>query len=403
MNSAERHVSMTISPTRYDPAVLRAMATVPPTGDDPLFIQAFAQALRDLRTIMGAEAGRSFILPGSGTLGMEAMVANWLAPGARVLVASTGYWGDRLAEIARHHGADVLVVASEPGHGPQLAEIESELAKGGFAALAWTHGDSSTSVRSDNGALAQLARRYGALSLVDGICAAGAEPFNQDQEGVDVYLAASPKALSVPAGLILLTVSPAAMDALERRQAPPLVYSLDLKRWGPVFEEIEAGRFAYFNTPATSLVLALSVGLQQILAEGIERRWERHAHLADAMRSAARAMELEFIAQEDVRSNALTVLRYPAGVGRELVGMMKAEGVLIAGGYHPTLGPETFRIGHLGWVSEADVLATVGALERVLCQLGVRSSCGMGVTAALQSLGLRLSDTVRQPPAGAPR
>lgn len=386
MNSAERHVSMTISPTRYDPAVLRTMATVPPTGDDPLFIQAFAQALRDLRTIMGAESGRSFILPGSGTLGMEAMVANWLEPGLRVLVVSTGYWGDRLAEIARHHGAEVLVVASEPGMGPNLAEIESELAKGGFAALAWTHGDSSTAVRSDNRALARLANRHGALSLVDGICAAGAEPFNQDQEGVDVYLAASPKALSVPAGLILLTVSPRAMGALERRQSPPLIYSLDLRRWGPVFAEIEAGRFAYFNTPATSLVLALSVGLKQILEEGIQRRWERHARLASAIRAAACALGLEIVASEDVRSNALTVLRYPKGVGRELVGMMKAEGVLIAGGYHPTLGPETFRIGHLGWVSEADVLATVGALERVLCHLGVRSTSGKGMTAAQEGL-----------------
>lgn len=386
MNSAERHVLMTISPTRYDPAVLRAMATVPPVGDDPEFLGAFGDALRDLRAIMGAPDCRAFILPGSGTLGMEAVMVNWLEPGEKVLVVSTGYWGDRWAEIARRQGAEVCHLQVEPGAGPDLAAVEAELSKGGYRALAWTHVDSSTSVRLDPRPLAELARRHDVLSMVDGICAAGAERFEQDACGVDVYLAASPKALSVPAGLILLTASPRAMTLLERRATPVGVYSLDLTLWGPVFEQIEQGRFAYFNTPATSLVLALAVGFKQLLAEGLEARWSRHERLAGALRAGAHALGIEGVARPALRSNALSVLRYPPGIGRELVAAMRDEGVLVAGGYHPILGAATFRIGHLGWVSAHDVLATLGALERSLLRLGAAVKPGAGVTAAQAAL-----------------
>jgi alanine-glyoxylate transaminase/serine-glyoxylate transaminase/serine-pyruvate transaminase len=388
MNSVERHLLMTISPTRVDPAVLRAMAVVTPTNDDPAFIRTFGRALEDLRKVLEAERCQAFIFPGTGTLGMETLVVNWLEPGAKLLVASTGYWGDRFAEVARRHGVVVHHASVPAGDGPDMAALEAELAQGHYKAVAWTHVDSSTGVRVDCAAMASLARRYCALSLVDGIAGAAAEPFFQDECDVDVYLTATPKAIAVPAGLVLITAGSRAMEALARRTSPVLVYSLDLTQWLPVMEAMERGEFGYFNTPAINLTMALSVGLRLIIEEGLEARWARHAKVAFALRAGLAALGLQLVAQEGVQSNAMSTVFYPTGVGRELLSEMKVEGIVLAGGYHPTLGPRTFRIGHLGWVTPADALATVAALERCLARLGVLSPDrqGAGVTALQNAL-----------------
>ena len=394
-NSVERHILMTISPVRVDPRVLRAMAVPPPTNDDPAFVAAFGQALKMLRTLLGAPSCQPFIFPGTGTLGMEALVANWLEPGAALLVVSTGFWGDRFAEVARRHGVKVTHLQVLPGEGPDFGVVESELASGIYKAVAWTHVDSSTGVRVDSAAMASLARRYCALSLVDGIAGAGAEPFYQDACDVDVYLTASPKALACPAGLILISAGARALEALERRAAPPLGYAIDLTEWKPVMVALEAGRFGYFNTPAQNLTLALKVGLELILEEGLETRWTRHARLADAMRAGLAALGLTLVAQPGVQSNALSTVRYPRGVGRELLDAVKAEGIVLAGGYHPTLGPETFRIGHLGWVTSADVAATIDALGRCLARQGAVSPEQAG--AAVAAVGAALLGAVAEP------
>ena len=389
LNSVERHILMTISPVRVDPRVLRAMATPPPTADDPGFVASYGAALKMLRTLLGAPSCQPFIFPGTGTLGMEALVANWLEPGAALLVVSTGFWGDRFADVARRHGVKVTHLQVPPGEGPDFGVVETELASGVYKAVAWTHVDSSTGVRVDSAAMAALARRYCALSLVDGVAGAGAEPFYQDACDVDVYLTASPKGLACPSGMILISAGARALEALDRRTTPALGYAIDLSEWKPVMQAYEGGKFGYFNTPALNLTLALKVGLELILEEGMETRWTRHARLANAMRAGLEALGLELVAQPGVRSNAMSTIRYPRGVGRELLDAVKAEGVVLAGGYHPTLGPETFRIGHLGWVTSGDVITTIEALGRCLARMGAVAGDRPGAALAAVSQALR--------------
>jgi alanine-glyoxylate transaminase/serine-glyoxylate transaminase/serine-pyruvate transaminase len=383
-------ILMTVSPTRAHPDVLRAMATPPPAIDDPASLAAFGSAIRSLRQVLGAPSGQIFILPGTGTLGMETLVANWLAPGDRLLVASTGYWGDRFAIVARRHDVIVHRVAVAPGLPPDVGAVEQALLEDNYRALAWTHVDSSTGVLADTAPLAALARRYGALSLVDGVAGAGAEPFSQEADDVDVYLTATPKALAVPAGLILVSAGPRALHVLERRTHPPLVYALDLIEWLPVMRALERGSFAYFNTPALNLVLALDVGLARVLEEGLEARWARHRRLAAALRAGTDALGLAIVALPTCRSSVLTTFRYPEGIGRELVAAMRDEGVVVAGGFHPEIGDRSFRIGHLGWVCESDVLATLAALDRTLVRLGAAPAHAPSVP-------------TRRPRAGSPR
>ena len=357
---------LTISPTRAHPDVLRAMAEQQISNDDPAVIAAFRSSLLAFGEVLGSAACQGFIVPGTGTLGLDALAANWLTPGARVLVASTGYWGDRFALVAERHGADVHHAKVAPGAPPDIDAIERELREGGYTALAWTHVDSSTGVCADNAALANLAWRHGALSIVDGIAAAGAEPVRQDERGIDVYLTATPKALAVPAGLFLISASARALEALEQRSEPVRVYALDLLEWLPVMRAFEAGQFAYFNSPALNLVVALSVGLQRILDEGLEARFARHARTANLLRDKLRGIGIEPVARDDCRSAALTAFWYPEGIDKRMLSAVRDEGVLLAGGYHPEIGARTFRIGHFGWVNDADVQKAVVAIGRVL-------------------------------------
>ncbi|HET9451242.1 MAG TPA: alanine--glyoxylate aminotransferase family protein, partial [Aggregicoccus sp.] len=228
---------------------------------------------------------------------------------------------------------------------------------------------------------------------VDGVCATAGEAFHQEAWGADVYFTASQKAVGVPPGLALLTASPRAMAAWRARKRPVASVYADFAEWLPIMEAYESGRASYFATPAVNLVCALEVSLGQLLAEGMEARFARHVRLARAFREGCRALGLQSLPlREEVTANTLSALYYPEGVDAGLVAAARAEGVVLAGGLHPELKARYFRVGHMNAVSESDVLATVGALERALARVGHRaSSPGAGVAAAQASLLSSLS------------
>jgi alanine-glyoxylate transaminase/serine-glyoxylate transaminase/serine-pyruvate transaminase len=114
------------------------------------------------------------------------------------------------------------------------------------------------------------------------------------------------KALGVPPGLALLVASSRAMTAWRKRNRKPSSLYLDFAEWLPVMEAYEARKPYYFATPPVNLIMALDVSLSQILAEGMEQRFARHAQLAGAFRAAFRAMELDLLPLRDaVTANTL--------------------------------------------------------------------------------------------------
>lgn len=391
----ERTLLMIPGPIEFEPEVLRAVGRQTTSHTDPEFAKAFGRALGRMRDVFLAPTAQPFIVAGSGTLAMEMAVANLVTHGDRALVVNTGYFSDRMGEILSRYGAEVTHVrAPAPAFDvPALADIERALTGASFKLVTVTHVDTSTGVRAPVEAIAKLARASGALVVVDGVCSVGGEELRQDAWGVDVALTASQKAMGVPPGLALVSVGPRALDAWRARKTKVGSLYLDFGEWLPIMEAYEKGQAAYFATPAVNLVLGLDVSLAQIMSETMDARTLRHRRLAGAFRAAWRALGLRTLpVREDITANTLSALYFPHDVDASLVGRVRAEGVVLAGGLHPEVKTKYFRVGHMGALRESDVVATVGAIERALLAGGHPIAPGVGVSAAQGFLAGALAD-----------
>ena len=386
MTTQKSHKLLMIpGPIEFEPAVLAALAEPTPSHVAPDFIEVFGRVLDNLRTVFQAPDGQPFVLAGSGTLAMEAAVANLLEAGDRVLQINTGYFSDRMAAICERSGAIITQVrAPAIGDVPTLEEIEMALQQDHYTLMTITHVDTSTGVLTDVQTLAQMARSAHTLSVVDGVCSVGGEALPMAAWDVDVALTASQKALGVPPGLALVMARPHALGVFHRRTQPVASYYADWSNWLPIMQAYQARKPAYFGTPAVNLVLALDVSLAQIIAEGMEARVARHTRLSEAIKAALTALGLgQAPARPAVAAHTLSAPYFPAGVdGAALLAKINAAGVILAGGLHPAMRGRYFRIGHMGAVSGADILATVRALEEGLRGVGYGFEAGSGVAAA---------------------
>jgi alanine-glyoxylate transaminase/serine-glyoxylate transaminase/serine-pyruvate transaminase len=380
----DRKLLMIPGPIEFTPEVLRAMGLPTTSHVAPNFIEVFGQALERLRQVFLCPGGQPFVVAGSGTLAMDIAAANLVEPGDRALVVNTGYFGDRFAAILERYGAVVTQVrAPAIGDTPPLEEVEAALKEGGHKLMTITHVDTSTAVGADVKGLAALGREYGVLVVVDGVCALAGEEMRQEEWGIDLALTASQKAIGVPPGLALVVAGPRAMDAFRRRQAPVGNYYADWTLWLPIMEAYEARRPSYFGTPPVNLIWALNVSLGQILEEGMDARFARHRLLSEALKAAVAALGMQQVpVSADKAATTLTAPYYPDGVDRTVLGHVKKAGVILAGGLHPAIKDRYFRVGHMGVVSASDILATVGAIERGLAQVGYGFEAGVGLAAA---------------------
>ncbi|NOX61775.1 MAG: alanine--glyoxylate aminotransferase family protein [Chloroflexi bacterium] len=371
-------------PIEFTDEVMMEMGRPTYSHVDPAFIAIFSQALRDLRAVFLADDDHQpFILAGSGTLAMDSAAANLVEPGDRVLVVNTGYFSLRMADICRRYGAQVDAIDAAPGETVSADQVAAALQQGDYAIVTITHVDTSTGVLTDVKGMARAAKEAGALTIVDGVCAAAAEEMRQSEWGVDVYLTASQKAIGVPPGLALLVASPAAMEKWRGRSTPVGSYYADWNQWLPIMEAYEGRRAAYFATPAVNLVMALAVSLRQILDEGMDAVFARHRGLSDAVKAGIQALGLAQVPSAyEHAAHTLTCPRYPDGVDASFLAHVRAHGAILAGGLYPSIKSEYFRIGHMGAVGRGDVLATLGAVEAGLRAAGYAIEPGVALAAA---------------------
>lgn len=380
----DRTLLMIPGPVEFEPAVLSALGAPTTSHLAPNFIEAFGQALERMRQVFLSEDGQPFVLAGSGTLAMDLAGANLVEPGDRALVIHTGYFSDRFAAILERYGAQVRQVKAAVGGRPDLEEIEAALRQEGYKIITVTHVDTSTGVLADVPGVAALARQYGALLVVDGVCSVAGEELRMSEWGVDVALTASQKAIGVPPGLALLMAGPRALQAFRQRKTPVLNYYADWNNWLPIMQAYEARQPAYFGTPPVNLIFALNVSLGQILEEGMERRFARHIALGNACRAGIAALGLGQVPlHNDFAAHTLTAPRYPPGVnGADFLPKVAKAGAILAGGLHPAIKNEYFRIGHMGATKLGDLLATLSAIESGLQQCGYRFQVGASLAAA---------------------
>jgi alanine-glyoxylate transaminase/serine-glyoxylate transaminase/serine-pyruvate transaminase len=379
-----RTLLMIPGPIEFEPAVMSALGA-PTTGHLAAnFIEAFGQALERMREVFLAPDGQPIVLAGTGTLAMDSAAANLVQTGDRALVINTGFFGDRFTAILERYGAQVDQVTSQVGGRPSLDQVEAALKNGPYKLVTATHVDTSTGVITDVKALAALARQSGALFVVDGVCSVAGEELCMNEWGIDLVLTASQKAVGVPPGLALLMVGPRAMDVFKARTTAVGSYYADWSNWLGVMKAYEARKTAYFGTPAVNLVFALNASLELILKEGMQPRVERHRAVGLACRAGLKALGLGQVPlSDDFAANTMSAPRFPAGVkGPEFLAAAAKAGVTLAGGLHPAIRSEYFRIGHMGSTGLGDILATLGAVEIALEAGGYRFPAGSGVAAA---------------------
>ena len=381
----DRTLLMIPGPIEFEPAVLAAMGAPTTSHVAPDFIEAFGQALERLRDVFLCPDGQPFVIAGSGTLAMDLAGANLIEPGDRALVVNTGYFGDRFGPLLERYGAQVTHVRAPVGGRPALEEVDGALRANSYKLMTVTHVDTSTGVIADVKGLANVAREHGVLVVVDGVCSVAGEELRMTEWGVDVALTASQKAISVPPGLALVVAGPRAMEAFQGRSHPVANYYADWSNWLPIMEAYEERRPSYFGTPAVNLIWALNVSLGQILAEGMEVRFERHRALGRACKQAIAALGMDQVPTKAAyAANTMTAPCFPEGVtAAELLPRIKAAGAILAGGLHPEIKAKYFRIGHMGPTKLGDLLAAVGAIEVGLAGCGYAFEKGAGVAAAL--------------------
>lgn len=383
----ERDLLMIPGPIDVDPPVLRALSRPPLAHTSPEFIEIFGSTITALRDVFLAPQGQPFVVAGSGTLAMEMGVANLLEPGDKALVINTGFFSERYADVCKRFGATVETLNAPLGDAPAPDAADKILSQGGYKLMTITQVDTSTGVLADVRGLAEVARKHNVLVVVDGVCATAAEEFRQDEWGVDVCITGSQKALSVPPGIAFVMAGPRAIAAFEARKTPVASYYSDWGLWKPVMQAYEQRKPAYFATPPVNLIFALQVAVQQILAEGMPARWERHRRLSNAFKSGIDALGLRQVPLSPViAAHTMSAVYYPEGVNASVLGKIKAEGVVLAGGIAPAIRDRYFRIGHMGNANASDILAALGAIERGLAAAGARVDLGAGVAAAQRSL-----------------
>jgi alanine-glyoxylate transaminase/serine-glyoxylate transaminase/serine-pyruvate transaminase len=379
---SERELLMIPGPTNVDPVVLRALSRPTLAHTDPRFVETFREALEGLKKIFMTKH-EVFVVSGSGTLALETGIANIIEPGDKVLNVVTGYFGDYFAKISKAHGAVSKVLEAPWGKCIQLKQVEEALGEEDYKAVTVTHVDTSTGVTNPIKEVGRAVRgNSDAFYVVDTVCSLGGIEVRVDDWNIDLCASGSQKCVGVPPGLALLSANDRVLDLVEKRKTPVSFWYGDINNWLPVMKDPSK----YFSTPAVNMIYALSESLKTILAEGLEHRFERHRIMGEAFRASMKALNIRIVSDDNCAADTLTAAYYPEKI--EDVAFrseMRRCGVIVASTIGPIKG-KGFRVGHMGNVSQNDIMSTVGAIETTMKHLGCDFSSGAGLAAAEERL-----------------
>jgi len=351
---------------------------------DPLFIEIFA----DTNALLASAFRTSYdtvIMQAEAVLGLEAAAASLIAPGDKVLNLVSGVFGKGFEDWIRAYGGEVVELAVpyneaiDPDDVRRVLQVQPDIKY-----LSVVHSETPSGTVNPVEEIGAIAHEFGVLTIVDTVSGWLSEDFSPESWGMDVVVAGPQKCLGSTAGLSLMAVSPAAWEAMERREHPLRGTFLSLLDWKATW--IEQRRFPY--TPSVYEIYALEAALRQVADEGVARVVARHQATAHATRAAVKALRLGlWAASEAIASPCCTAVAVPDGVAdadlREI--MRSRYGVMISGGFG-SLSGKLFRLGHMGPSAHPTAaMAQIGVLERALLDLGHPIQPGAGVGAMIEA------------------
>ncbi len=324
------------------------------------------------------------VITGSGTAAMEAGIINTLSQGDKIICGDNGKFGERWVKVAKAYGLDVITIKSEWGQPLDTNEFKSQLEEDKnktIKAVIITHSETSTGVINDLETISKLVKAHGeAIMIADCVTSLGACNVPMDKWGIDVIASGSQKGYMMPPGLSFVAMSERAWTRYEKSNIAK--YYLDL---GPY--KTTAKKNSNPFTPAVNLYFALEQSLSMMQSEGLESIFKRHSKHSAAAQSGMKAMGLKLFAAENHGSPAITSVE-PENIDAELLRkeIKKRFNILLAGGQDHLKG-KVFRIGHLGFVSDRDLLTAISAIESTLQSLGLLTTeMGQGFIAASKVL-----------------
>jgi alanine-glyoxylate transaminase/serine-glyoxylate transaminase/serine-pyruvate transaminase len=296
---------------------------------------------------------------------MEASIANLIEPGDRMVACACGYFGARLADMARRAGAEVVLVEAPWGSPVDPERVRAALSAKRAKAVAVVHAETSTGVLQPLEEIARIARQHEALLIVDTVASLGGVPVEVDALGIDLAYSGSQKCLSAPPGLAPLTASDRAREAIWSRESPSSSWYLDLMLLDRYWSGKER---AYHHTAPIPLIYALHEALRLTLEEGLERRWARHLKARQALADGMDQLGLDSFIVPEHRLPTVTAIRVPKDVDDKATRrlLLEEDGIEIAGGLGPLAG-KIWRVGLMGHGARVEnVSRLVAALKRIL-------------------------------------
>ncbi|GCE49473.1 aspartate aminotransferase-like enzyme [Thermosporothrix hazakensis] len=308
--------------------------------------------------------------PASGTGGQECAIVNVFSPGDHVVSITIGNFGNRMAKIAEAYGLQVTRLEYPWGEAAEPASVEKRLQEvAPYKGVLLTHNETSTGVTNDIETLARIIRKHNpdALIIVDAVSSLACVPLEMDAWDLDVVFTGSQKGWMVPPGLMMIAASPRAWEAYKTAKLPRFYFDWEMTR-----KSLQS-KWQHPTTPPLSVLYALDVTLEMMLEEGRQAIFDRHQRAGEYVRNRAKALGLDLLADHQYASNTVTAIKVPEGIDLKVMlkKLREEEKTVFAGG-QGQLDGKIFRIGHLGYFTEADLQSAVDNLEHVLHDLGYK-------------------------------
>lgn len=342
------------------------------------FVELYRETTERVKPIFGTKQD-ILLLPSGGTAALEAAAVNTVQAGENVVVITVGAFGDYFVSICENYGFNVHKLEKQWGQACTAVELQAFLQPlKNIKAVFVTYNETSTGIINPITELAQVVRKEtDALFIVDGVSCIGGSPAEMDNWGVDILVTGSQKAMMLPPGLSLISISDRAWKVIEENKAPSYYLNLlSYRSWA------EKGMTP--NTPTITLIYGLNEVCNLIEKEGgFAATVARHELMKDMVRSAMKALNIGLLTEDEHASPTITAIMAPKDIelGEFLAHLKKKYHLDFAGGLGHLQG-KIFRFGHMGYCFPSDILQAISLMESALQDFSYEFEPGAGVLAA---------------------